>query len=85
MLPHLLDAARLPCLATGTPAPATTNPAVVEMLNVWAPSPPVPQVSTVRGSRHGAVTAAARSARAAPTISPTVSPLVRSAASSPAI
>ena len=37
---------RLPCLATCTPAPATTKAATVEMLNVPAPSPPVPQVST---------------------------------------
>ena len=41
--------ARLPCLATRTPAPATTNATTVEMLNVPPPSPPVPQVSS-RGS-----------------------------------
>ena len=39
------ETARLPCLATGTPAPATTNAVVVEMLKVCSPSPPVPQVS----------------------------------------
>ena len=37
---------RLPCLATGTPAPATTNAAAVEMLSVPTRPPPVPQVST---------------------------------------
>ena len=45
-LPHWLEIERLPCLATCTPAPATTNAATVEMLNVLAPSPPVPQVSS---------------------------------------
>src|SRR5580693_6449575 len=45
-LPHRDDAARLPCLATGHPAPAATRAAAVEMLKVPAPSPPVPQVST---------------------------------------
>ena len=48
-LPQRLDMARLPCLATGTPAPATTNAAVVEILNVWEPSPPVPHVSIILG------------------------------------
>ena len=37
---------RLPCLATGTPAPATTKEAVVLMLNVLIRSPPVPHMST---------------------------------------
>ena len=37
--------ARLPCLATGTPAAAVTSAAVVEMLNVPLPSPPVPTTS----------------------------------------
>ena len=37
---------RLPCLATRTPAPATTNAAAVETLKVPEASPPVPQVST---------------------------------------
>ena len=42
------DAARLPCLTTRTPAPATTIAAIVEMLTVWARSPPVPTMSTRR-------------------------------------
>ena len=40
------DAARLPCLTTGTPAAAVTTAAIVEMLTVCAPSPPVPTMST---------------------------------------
>ena len=50
--PHLLVTARLPCLATLTPAAAATRAAAVEMLKVFAPSPPVPQVST-SSSRSG--------------------------------
>ena len=49
--PQCDDAARLPCLATGTPAPATTIAATVEMLNVLLRSPPVPQVSTTGVAR----------------------------------
>ena len=58
--PHRDDTARLPCLAIGTPAAAATSAAEVEMLNVSAPSPPVPQVSTspsrlgIAGRRVGA-------------------------------
>ena len=44
------ETARLPCFATGTPAPATTNAAVVETLNVPWPSPSVPQTSTERAA-----------------------------------
>ena len=44
--PHLEVTLRLPCLATRTPAPATTNAVAVEMLKVPLASPPVPQVST---------------------------------------
>ncbi|MFO8076351.1 MAG: hypothetical protein R6T85_09565, partial [Egibacteraceae bacterium] len=33
-LPKLLEAPRLPCLATGTPAPAATTAEVVDTLNV---------------------------------------------------
>ena len=35
------EMARLPCLATFTPAPAATRAAAVEMLRVCRPSPPV--------------------------------------------
>src|SRR5688572_33321715 len=44
-LPDLLLAARLPCFATGSPAPAITNAAAVEMLKVLAGLEPVPAVS----------------------------------------
>ncbi|CRZ89957.1 Uncharacterised protein [Vibrio cholerae] len=43
--PDLLDTPRLPCLATFTPHAAATNAAVVEMLMVFEPSPPVPTIS----------------------------------------
>ena len=48
--PHFEVMLRLPCLATRTPAPATTKAVAVEMLKVPLASPPVPQVST-RASR----------------------------------
>ena len=50
--PEREEAARLPCLATAQPQAAATSAAVVEMLNVPEPSPPVPAVST-RSSRAG--------------------------------
>ena len=79
-LPQWLETERLPCLATATPAPATTNAAVVEMLKVPARSPPVPQVS-MRGWRVGRTGVTwRRMARANPMISAMVSPLARSAA-----
>ena len=37
---------RLPCFAIVTPAPAATNAAAVEILNVVTVPPPVPAVST---------------------------------------
>ena len=46
--PHADDAARLPCLTTGTPAAAATTADIEEMLTVWAWSPPVPTTSTAR-------------------------------------
>ena len=46
--PDLEDAARLPCLTTLAPAAEAMMAAVVEILIVWAPSPPVPTVSTAR-------------------------------------
>jgi len=44
-LPKRLLAARLPCLATGRPAPAITNDAAVDTLKVFAALEPVPAVS----------------------------------------
>ena len=66
--------ARFPCFATHRPAAATTNAAQVEMLKVWQPSPPVPQVSTTARPGRTLVTLS-RMARAAPQISATLSPL----------
>jgi hypothetical protein len=49
-LPVDPDIARFPCLATGTPAPETTNAEAVEMLNQSSPLPPVPHVSIISRS-----------------------------------
>ena len=77
-LPHCAVMDRLPCLATCTPAPATTKAAIVEILNVDPPSPPVPQVSSSGDESMRASTRAAfsRIARAKPRSSSAVSPLV---------
>ncbi len=82
--PERDDSARLPCLATGMPAPATMNDAQVETLTEPEPSPPVPTMST---ASSGAVTRSilARIADTAPVISSTVSPRTRSAISNPPI
>ncbi len=77
-LPHWLLAARLPCLATLRPAPATAKAAAVEMLKVEALSPPVPQVSTTMPSAWTGM-ALSRITRAMPAISSLVSPFIRSA------
>ena len=81
-LPASEDTARLPALATGTPAAATTSATAVEMLNVPRTSPPVPQVSMVPS---GAATARARErmARTKPASSPAVSPRACSPMSRP--
>ncbi len=84
-LPQWLVALRLPCLATGTPAPAATSAAQVEMLNVPLPVPPVPQVSTTSSPSTRIGVAASRMAFAQPAISGTVSPLTCSATRNPAI
>ncbi len=77
-LPQRLLIARLPCLATVRPAPATTKDVTVEMLKVWLASPPVPQVSTIgKGVFIG--TALARIVLTRPIISSTVSSLSRRA------
>src|SRR5687768_12991919 len=81
--PQRLVTARFPCLATGTPAPATTKAARVEMLKVPAPSAPVPHRST---APSGAATGTARAlmTRAKAASSSGVSPRTRSMASSAA-
>ena len=67
-LPLLLVMARLPCLATVTPAEAQRMATVVEMLNVFRPSPPVPQTSRMVPARmlssNGTAVARARSSPA---------------------
>src|SRR5436190_1368578 len=87
--PHADDAARLPCLATRTPAPATTRAARVEMLTVPERSPPVPHVSTTGppGPSSGMSTVWANRSivRARAASSAAVSPLDRSATAKPAI
>ena len=82
--PQWLEAARFPCLATGTPAPAVTIAATVEMLNVPLRSPPVPTMSTT-GTDGSTGFANASMVRARPSTSSTVSPLVRRAIRKPPI
>ena len=68
--PDFDDSARLPCLATGTPAAATTIEAAVEMLSVSAPSPPVPTMS-MASSGASTGTIFSRRIETAAAISPT--------------
>ena len=81
-LPHDDETARLPCFATSAPAPAATSAAIVEMLNVPRPSPPVPQVSMTRTLSTSSGVTRSRIAIAAPVISSAVSPFIRRAMSS---
>src|SRR3954471_10544988 len=75
---------RLPCLATGTPQPATTKAVAVDTLSVARPSPPVPHTSMVpSGART--VVIAARIARTAPVISATEGGRIASAVRNAAI
>ncbi|GIX27660.1 MAG: hypothetical protein KatS3mg123_1541 [Burkholderiales bacterium] len=77
-LPLLEDTDRPPCLATRAPAAAATNAEAVDTLNVWALSPPVPQVSTRWAlSSTGTEVANSRITWAAAVISPMVSFLTR--------
>ena len=82
--PEREESARLPCLATGTPQPAATSAAAVEILKVPFASPPVPQVS-MAPSGASMLSARARMAWAPPVISSTVSPRTRSAMRKPPI
>ena len=81
--PEEEDAERLPCLTTRTPVPAATIDAIVEMLTVWARSPPVPTMSRL-GPATSIRLAWASIVSARPRISSTVSPLARSAMRNPA-
>src|SRR5215207_2840886 len=78
-LPERLVAARLPCLATGSPAPAMTKAAAVETLKVFAALEPVPAVSTKRSCRALIRTARPRIEEASPANSSTVSPFTANA------
>ena len=78
--PHLLVMPRLPCLATGTPAAATTKADAVETLKLPLASPPVPQVSTSSSWRSEVTrTAFSRITWAMPASSAEVSPFRRNA------
>ena len=79
--PVRLETARLPCLATGCPAAATTMPAAVEMLKEPEPSPPVPQVSATTPPCHGTGSIRSRRAAATPAMSAADSPRSASATS----
>ena len=72
------DAARLPCLHTGTPHPAVMKAASVVTLMLASRSPPVPTRSTTgppAWTPSGQGTAASTMARASPVTSSAVSPL----------
>jgi hypothetical protein len=84
-LPLRLDMARLPCLTTGTPAPAATRAVAVLMLNVLLPSPPVPQVSSTSSRPDASGTQYSRSTAAAAANSSGVSPFMCSATNSAAV
>ena len=66
--------ARLPCLATSTPAAAATSATVVEILKVLRRSPPVPTTSRISRARVSASSGGgmdlSRRARAKAAISP---------------
>jgi hypothetical protein len=79
-VPHIDDAARLPCLHTRPPAPTIAKAASVDTLMLPDPSPPVPTMSTTP-SGSSSTTGVERSSMA-PTIpasSSAVSPFIRSA------
>src|SRR5687768_15996965 len=84
-LPDLLLAARFPCFATGSPAPAITNAAVVEILKVFARLDPVPAVSMKHWCCERTRTARERRPSTMPVSSSTVSPFAANATSAPEI
>ena len=83
--PDFEDTERLPHLIIFTPPAAAVNDAAVEMLIVFAPSPPVPAESMMPLPVTGNGRPAARKARAAPATSAKVSPRVRTVARSAAM
>jgi hypothetical protein len=84
-LPQRLDTERFPCFATGTPHAATTIAVADEILNVQAPSPPVPQVSNTIRPAVSNGTASRRIVSARPTISSGRSPFIARPTRKPAI
>ena len=85
-LPQVDDTERPPCLATFAPAAAATKAEVVDTLNVWMPSPPVPQVSIKwLLSLIATFVERDRITVAAALISSTLSPFWRNAITKPAI
>ena len=94
--PQSEDTERLPCLATRSPAPATTKAVAVDTLKVPEASPPVPQVSmsisrsvpvapTTSPAAWRTLTTFSRMTWAKPISSSTVSPFMRSAVRKAAI
>ncbi|MNV71498.1 hypothetical protein D3C71_1645200 [compost metagenome] len=81
-LPALPEAERFPCLATLTEAADEIIAEAVEILNLWMPEPPVPQVSNKRARSVSTDVPNPLIASAKPVISSTVSPLIRKAVSS---
>ena len=71
-VPHWDEAARLPCLATFMPPAAATRAEVVEILKLWALSPPVPTISKM-SMPVSTFVAWSRMAAAQPAISSVVS------------
>ena len=87
-VPHCEDAARFPCLHTGTPAPATTNAAIVEMFTECDLSPPVPTMSIARAAISAGRSTRAEALRTSasiPSSSTALSPFVRKPITSAAI
>ena len=82
--PDILETLRLPCFAIFKPHAAARIAAVVEILMVLAPSPPVPTQSATSKVCFGNSVAHARTAIAAPAISSDVSPFTLSAVSTEA-
>ena len=75
-VPHCELAARLPCLATLAPAAVQRSAVVVEILKVFARSPPVPTISSTSMPGCSTGVANSRMAAAQPLISSMVSALV---------
>ena len=71
-VPQREDAARFPCFAIFTPPAAATKAEQVEMLKVFAWSPPVPTIS-ITGTETSTFSARSRMACAQPEISSMVS------------